>query len=404
MGKTVSVDKKTSGLELPGFRTWLRRFGTVLLVVVGCLALGSYVVVYWAERQILTTDNWVQLVSPLTKDSTVSKALADTITGRLFAKVPIQDEIAAALPPRAAFLVTPLTNQVQTVTANVVQKTVSSDQFQAVWEGANRLAMNRLLATARGQTPPLRSAVNERFTIDLSGSTGQLRQALGRLSDVFPALQPATSQAITISEDLQARPRRLQQIVKAADFAAAVLPLLIIASLLWALAWSHDRRRTLLWLSLTIIGLMLLELIGIKVLRQQVLDKVQIPSNLSAVGIVFDMLVSWLRRMIYIVAMAAVVVLLVLFVFGPAEWARRVRGSLQLERINQSGFVEWWRAARTWLSKREYYIWLGIAGVALIATAFVANGNTRTLVNALLLLLSAFALVHLLATPRRWAA
>lgn len=379
----------------------LRGFCLGLLVAVGCLAFGAYVVVHWAERQILTTDNWVALVSPLPKQPVVSKALGSSISDQVFQSKTVEQEIKDALPPRAGFLVQPLTSQLKGLTTQAAQKMVASDGFQSVWTGANRLAMNRLLTTARGQTPPLQAKINQRFNVDISGASGQLNKALGSAASAIPALQPASKKALAITTDLHARRQRVHQAVRTMDTLAKVLPWVVIASFLGALALSGHRRHTSIAIAVSVIVLMLIELIALKWLRQEVLDQVHNPGNLQAVGYIYDTLIGWLRNMIYIVLAATAVITLGLFAAGPARWAVSLRSYIHLERLRNKRFMAAWHVARTWVKSREYYLWLGAAVIVLASLALFTQISSQVVINAVLLAVSLFALVHIVGTPPR---
>lgn len=380
-------------------RSWARTLVVTLLAMVASIAIGAYVVVHWAERQILDTDNWVALVSPLPKQPTVSSALGTYISDQVFSAVPVKNKIADALPPQAAFLAGPLTDQLRVLTTKASQKIVASDGFQAIWGGANRLAMNRLVAEARGQTPPVEAKLNEKFNIDISSARGQLRSALGTASEAIPALQPAADKVVKLSADLQARPRRVQQLVRTTDYLAAVLPWLIAASLLGLLAVSAYRRRTLLTMTMVVVILMLLELIGIKLLRQQVLDRVRNAANLDAVSYAYDALTQWLRHMIYVVIVGMVVLGGLLLLGGPAAWARQFRSYIKIDQLKNTRLLRAWRNVRLWLGRWEYYFWLGAVVLVLVLVAVSNTVNARVVTNAALITVCLFAGLHIIATP-----
>lgn len=379
---------------------WVRVVLLWLLAAVACLAFSVYVAVHWVERQVLNTDNWVSMVAPLPKQPVVSTALGGVISDKVFAAVPVQQKVADALPPRAGFLAGPLTSQLHTITANASKRVVASDAFQTVWTGANRVAMGRLLATARGQTPPLQSRINERFNVNLSGSEGQLRQALGKASEAIPALQPAAHKTIAVSTNLHAGAQRVHQYVRTADTLNAVLPWVAIASFLGAVALSHRRRRTIIVLAAVVIGLMFLELIAVKVGRQTVIDAVRNPANVSAVGYVFDTLLHGLKQSIYVVLAVMVLLIAVLQLAAPVPWAAHAREYVHLEQIRDSRVMAGWHAARRWVRRWEYYLWVGIAAVILGILALATNVvSGQAAINALLAILSLLALVHIIASP-----
>jgi hypothetical protein len=379
--------------------SWWRKLSIGALLGVAGLAFAGFVPVHWAERQIFNTDNWVALVSPIPKEPSVYQALGNYITDQIFDPAAVQQKVSDALPPRAAFLAGPLTGQLKSLTTKASQKLVAGDAFQAIWTGANRVAMNRLLSKARGQTPPLQAKIDQKFDINLSGTQGKLSQAMGKAADAIPALQPASQKVLDVSTDLKARPRRVQQVVKTSDFLWKVLPMLSAAALLSALAISKNRRRTALTALVLLLVLMLLELIAIKWLRQATLSQVKNSANLSAVSYIYDSLVAWLRHMIYWVVAFTAILAGLLALGGPARFAQLARQYLRLDKLHGRGFIFRWQGARIWLRHYEYYFWLAAALGVLTGVAVLSTVNGRVAINALLLIVSLVALVHIIATP-----
>lgn len=377
----------------------LRTVLVAVLITVSSLALGCYVVVHWAERQILTTDNWVALVSPLPKESVVSKALGSYMSEQIYSSGQVEAKVVDALPPKAAFLAGPLTDQLQKLTTNVSERVVASDAFQTIWEGANRAAMNRLLSKARGQETPLQQNLHERFNLDLSSAGGQIKDRLGSAAEALPALQAASKKDIGVSTDLQARAERVRQAVRTTDMLAVLLPFVAVTAFVGALAFSRHRRRTTLVFVFAVIALMLVELVTLKVLRQQVLDQVHNTANLLAVGYLYDTLVGWLHRMLYVVIVVSGVLAVLLWLGGSSAWAEKTRAFIRLDHLRQTSAIRTWRNARVWSQKYEYYGWLIAFFLVLITLALLGHVTTLSIVNAVLVLLGLFALLHIFATP-----
>lgn len=381
-------------------RSIFRWLGISLLVGIGCIALALYAAVHWIEKNVLNTENWVALVAPLPKDPEVSKALGTKIADTLFTNVDIEQEVTNALPPRAAFLADPLTNELRTVTTRTTQRVVASDAFQDVWSAANRIAMNRLLATAHGQQSNLKSEVNQKFNINLDAVKGELNSRLGNTADVLPSLNTRNGQQIALDINLKARQERIRQYVRAVDFLAAVLPFLAATCFLVVLAMSLRRRQALMLIVGITAGLLLVELVVLKVLRQQVLDGVQNASYQSAVGVAYDTIVSSLQQTIYIGLIILAVIFIGCLLSGPAAWAVKMRGFIQADRLRKSRPVEWWHAIRVWTNQYKYYLWIGIVLLLLLYLAFAATINWRTGINSLLAAIGVGAIIYIIATPR----
>src|SRR4051812_38153689 len=118
MPKSNQKESKRTASQPNG---WLGRYKALcvgLLILIGSLGFGVYVAVHWAERQILTPDNWVALVAPLPKQPVVSTALGSYITDQVFSAAEVKQRIEDALPPKAGFLAAPLASQLRTLTTS----------------------------------------------------------------------------------------------------------------------------------------------------------------------------------------------------------------------------------------------------------------------------------------------
>lgn len=387
------------GLRWRNTREKLRSATVGLLIALGSIGLGVYAVVYWAEKHVLTPDNWVAMVAPLPRQPVVYTALGNHISEQLFSAAPVQQRITDALPPQASFLAGPLTSQLQTLTTRAAQQLVASDGFQSIWTGANQLAMERLVATARGETPPLQERINQRFNINLAGAGEKLGGALGTAAEAIPALQPAADKAASISADLQARPRRIHAIIRATDFLAAILPLFIAASLLGALALSRQRRRTTLTIGIAVITAMLLELVALKWLRNNVLDRVRNADNLPAVSYIFDTLTGQLREVILAILLIGLALAALSLLAGPATWASRLRSFINVARLQQTAPIAWWHSLRRWVRRWQSYLLIAAVLLVLAVLALFVDITTQAIINAILLAVCLMAAIHIIATP-----
>lgn len=384
-----------SGAGLSGFQ----RILSALLAVVCCLAVGSYITAHWVGDQILNTDNWVALVTPLPKEPVVSEALGAYIGKRVFSLADVEQRITNVLPPRADIIAAPIASQLESITVSTSKKVVASDNFQTLWSGANRLAMNRMLAQARGEPTTLQKRLNERFNLNLNGVNGQLRDKLGSAAAAIPALQPASEKAVALSVSLQAKRERLAQFVRSVDYSVAVLPMTTVAAFCGAMALSPKRRRTAMGIAAGCIVVLLLELIAVKVGRQRILGLVQDPANVPAISYIYDTVLASLRHTALWVLGAATLVLAACAAFGPANWARAFRSILHMDHLADTRPAHWWRQTRAVFARHQTAAYLVIAGVALAYMALLMDLSNESTVNVILAALSLIAAVRIVATP-----
>ncbi|HSW79423.1 MAG TPA: hypothetical protein VLG47_01475 [Candidatus Saccharimonadales bacterium] len=381
---------------------WIRvlRFAIIgLLTAIGCAAMVAYTAAHWVERQVLTTDNWVAMVAPLPQAPVVTTALAGYVTTQIFTNIPVEQEIKDALPPRAAFLASPLASQLQTLTNKITNQIIKSDNFETIWTAANRKAMDRLTNNARGNTKPLSAKVNQKFNLDLNDVKSKISDKLGSTSVALPSLDQHTGKAIAIATDLKETRQRIWSYVRSIDYLSAVLPFMMLAAFFGALAFSHRRRRLIIIITASSIVLLLLELISLKTAKQSVLGQVKVAANEPAVSYIFDALTLSLKNIINTWLIGWIVILVICILSGPAGWAVSLRRLVRLDRIKESTFFNYWYGFRAWVKESIYYIWVVIAGALLFWLAFSASINNRLLTNSVLFALALIALVYIIANP-----
>jgi hypothetical protein len=380
-------------------RFWhgIRQIILGLLIALSGAAFAGYVVVRWAEHQVLSVDGWVHYASSLPQDPDVSWALADKLVAQVFEGVAIEQKIAEALPPRAGFLASPLSDQLQERSVRVTQRMVQSDTFVSLWTGANRLAMERFLTNARTGQAAERIAGREQFAVDLANARPLLRDRLAGQAAPSPILQEGGRQPIGITAGLRTRRERLWQFVQTMDFLYAVLPALFAASLLSALVLARSGRRLVLAVALTTLALLLVLLIVIRYFRGELLDGVQNSAHKPAVTHVYDSLTDSLRQAVWYGLGMWTIVLVLVWAAGPSRWAVALRQFLRVPYIRTSRPAGWWQRARLHAAQYRYALWGGIAGLVLLYLGLLASVTVVSIVNSVLIGLCGVLLIQLFA-------
>jgi hypothetical protein len=366
-----------------------RSLAVFLLSLVGILALHSFVGVHWTERQLLTTDNWVTMVTPLPKNSTVAAALSNYGVQTVFTNINIERKVADALPPRAGFLAPVIAQQVQARTITRTTQFIQSDQFQGIWVLANRAASQQLLNVARSSPNQARADRIAKFNLKISALKNQINSVFGNMPSTSAAAA-SNNQQTALSVNLKTRVNRLRTFVKTTDFLNSVLGPLALSCLLGAIVLSMKRRRLLLSLSAIIFVLALIELVSIKAARQAVLNSVQTTSYRAAVGIVYDTVAASFRRSTELLAVIAVVIYaLCLFSRSIAAW---------LSPFKSTQVWQWVRRIRQ--LARQYILQLvaAVLVIGLLLMAFTFNLSWQGIIRSVLQIIVAAEAVCLFAT------
>jgi hypothetical protein len=392
------AEKKSTAARVKTVVNW-RKVSIIALASLGVLFLTGFTISHWTHRQILTTDNYVELVGPLPKDPSVSAAIADLSVNKLFETIDLQAKITEVLPPPAAFLAPALTEQIDLRATNVTQKLIQSDQFQGIWIAANRAAHQRLMDYARDSGSDTNDGDNRtKLSIRLEGLLSMVKERLGSTSQSLFGSSGQPSESVDVAPDLKTSLSTFKRGVQAVDFLNSTLLLASLACLVGALALSYTKRRLLMIILAAISLISLLQLIGVKVVRPEIVNLVEQESYRPAAGYIYDQLVLSFKNS----ATTLFWVSTTLLAFIWLTQTRLVRRNSYLKsRIRELKASRLWGNLRQLRRELYRYRWLTaglLAGLLLIVMAFaVASLDWTAMFAAGLLVLLIIGLIHLAA-------
>jgi hypothetical protein len=325
--------------------TMLRQIVAALLVVVAALGVTLSVVGVWAGRTTLNTDRWVETVTPLDKDPAVRAAVATYVTDQVFTTLNVDQRVKEVLPPKAAFLSSPLTGQVHGFVQSSVNKVLASEQFAQLWPAMNRAAHKQVMAILNNDSTVVRSS-GDTVTLNLLpvvnevlvGLEQQVPTLFGKqlnlptltngeipaglqtkIEDALGVTLPANFAAIPIYQGNQLSAAQ-QALVQVKQYLTLLVVVSVLALVL-ALWISPRRRRTTLqlglWLIICVVALTSL----IRTIRTQLIE--QVPGGVmrsgvdAAVQIVFVTLRERGTQLLWL----GIVIAVVAYLIGPGRAA-----------------------------------------------------------------------------------
>jgi hypothetical protein len=110
-----------------------------VLVLIACFAT-------WAERQALTTDDWVDTSGRLLENKAIQGALANYAVDQLYANVDVSAELKQALPPDFKQASGIASTGLRALGTDGAERVLATTRFQELWKQANRTAHENLLA------------------------------------------------------------------------------------------------------------------------------------------------------------------------------------------------------------------------------------------------------------------
>lgn len=363
--------------------------------------MAAFVAVHWTEQEILTTDNWVAIVAPIPKNDQVAQAISTYTVTQLFDSIDIQAKIKEALPERADFLAPALASTITSQTQNITKKFIQSDQFQNIWASANRITHTKLIEAARNTAPVSTQRTfqigNTKFTLDLSSLRSFVSSQL-RSSDAFPELQTSIQQPSQIVADLKVSFQHFKRFVQTTDTLYQVLPYFIVTSFLLALAIGVKRHHVLLGISIGVMLITTLQIIGVKLLRPEIINQVQNSLYRPAAGVVIDSLVNPFNSLARNYFVTGLLLGIITILFGPYKWSLAMRHKLKLTEIKKASVFNYVRLARVWTRQQKKYIWIGATVLTLIYLAFANNLDWIRTTQIIMVVLSISALVELFSS------
>lgn len=164
--------------------TTFRQIVAAVLAFLAALGLTFSVIGLWAGNTALNTDRWVATVTPLSQDPAVRAAVATYSTEQIFTTLNVEQRVKDALPPRAAFLASPLTGAVHGYVQDAVNKVVASPQFAQLWPQINRVAHQQAMDILNNNSAVVRNS-GQTVTLNL---LPVVNQVLSRLEKQVPSL------------------------------------------------------------------------------------------------------------------------------------------------------------------------------------------------------------------------
>jgi len=305
-----------------------RRIVAVVLLVVGFILVPLSAVAIWSRNQLLNTDRYVNTVSPLAGNAAIQSAVSTAAVRALFDQVNADDTIQNALPKRAKFLGPTLTTELEAYATKLANKLVASDQFQTLWDGANRRAHTQLVAllTNDKNKPDGALAIkNGQVSLDISQVITKVQAKLvdAGLTFLSNVKVPPVQASVKIIDSKGLSSAR--SYASLLNTLAWVLPFVALACLIASALIVRTRRRATIRAALVLVAACAFTLIVLAVARSVYLDAVK-DANKDAAAAIFDILLRNLRYGVIVLGVIGLLVAVVAYFVGPSAPAVRARG------------------------------------------------------------------------------
>lgn len=334
--KELDMKQKSSSKKT---LTFLRRTAIVLLVVLTAVFINLSIVALYVRRNIVNTDVWVSKTTQIIQTPSVRQDISNSLAQTIFEKTDARQNIKEFLPDRVAPLAYPLTNTLQSYTAQEINKIIASDQFVQFWQNASKSAHSGIIqslenAGSGNQNPPsytLLYIVDENLYLNLQPVLDNLKTRLSdrgldfvnninakQINKSFPIAHLNNFQAVLVG-------------FNAINKTAIVLPILALICFIGAIVLSIGKRLTLMAIAGTTILLMMLNVQALYLAKYPFINYLTTTttnaSNETATAI-FNIFASNLILFDRLVMITALIVIVVAYLSGPFRFAKWLRKSV----------------------------------------------------------------------------
>ena len=340
-----------------------------LLAVVAIFAV-------WADRQLLNPENWSRTSTQLLQKETIRTALAGYLVDQLYAHVDVPAQLKTGLPNQLQPLAGPLSGALHGVAEQGAARALATPLVQSVWEKANRAADQTLVAIVNGGGRRVQIEGGT-VSLNLRQIVTDLAGRLGLPSSVAEKLPPSVASLKVVTSRQLGLVRNMAKGLHALAIWLTVLVLLLYAFAMY-LARGY-RRRTLMWIGLSLVISGLLVLVARKITQAQIISSITSDASIEpAANDAYSVATSLLAQVAGATILIGVPVILAAWFAGPARWAAATRLFLAPHVRERPGLAYWITAGLLAL----LFIWAPLSA-------------TRNVLWMLVLTILAFAGAHI---------
>lgn len=285
-----------------------------ILVVLAAFTVVAGVHAVWLQTTIVDEDRFVATFAPLPKDPAVSAALSERLADELMVAGGVASAVDESLPEELAFLAVPITEGFRTVTAEVADGVIRSDEFSGIW---------RFVLRASHNAASLVLSTNGKIAIDLNNAADEVVAALeGQGIDILSGQDIELPEIVLFqNEQLQAAAEALN-IIETLGWALPFLALALIALAMWV---SPNRRRTAAALGFGTAIATLASLAVVRVFQSSTVSNIDNETQRAAAEAVWDTTLRFYRQSMWAVLILASIAGISAWIAGPSSRAARAR-------------------------------------------------------------------------------
>lgn len=293
--------------------------GISIMLVLATLATLLTFLALWANRQILSTDQWTKTSTELLESPAVRDALANYMVEELFDNIDVQAELEKNLPDTLDGLAGPATGGLRQLALRGAETALEQPAVQEAWKNANTVAHKQLLLALEGGNETVSTeggvvTINTRLLlVDLAKQVGLPTNLVNKL--------PASVGEFTVlrSEELKSA-QEAESALKGMTWVFGGLAILLYVLSIWMAA--TRRRRAVFFCGVSFVSVGLLVVLIQSFARAPLVDALASTTSLvPAVEDVYDISTELIKQMAVSLLFSGLLVIAASWLAGPYRYA-----------------------------------------------------------------------------------
>lgn len=308
---------------MPSPHKWLVR--TMLGLAAVLSVVGIFAV--WANRQLLDTSYWTETNTKLLENTAIQEELSSYLTDQIYANVNVAGEIRAGLPSELKPLAGPAAGGLRSVVEKGIVLALQQPRVQELWKKANEVTHKQFVNLIENKGTIVKTPGGGAVYLDLRPIVAELATRLGAPASTAEKIPANVAQIKIVSSKSLETAQSAVRVLKAL---ALIVPLLVLLLFAGAIALARGRRaRTLMNVGFICIGaglvtLGLRSIVGTQVVNTLASTEAVRPAASAAWSIGTSVLVDTAGALVFI----GVFIVLAGLLGGASRWARSIRHSL----------------------------------------------------------------------------
>jgi hypothetical protein len=295
---------------------------SIVLVIATILTIFAFLTI-WANRQVLSTDQWTDTSTQLLEKPAVRTALANYLVDTLFNNIDVQAELENNLPPELSGLAGPATGGLRQLAFKGADSALEQPIVQQAWKNANKATHEQLIQILDGGSAEI-STANGVVTINTKLLLQQVADQVGVPRSLVDKLPASVGSLTVLKSDELKTAQQASKAVKGLTWVFTLLALLFYIAAIWLAA--GRRRRAVFWMGLSLVTVGVIVLLIHSFAKTPLVDALSSTSAVQpAVSDVYDISTQLLKEMAVSILFSGLLVLLATWLAGPYAYAVKFR-------------------------------------------------------------------------------